>query len=416
LIRKKISIIIKNNPGGAEQASGDDDLKSMVSRLSLGGAGLGGSGSRASLNGSTDSPKPSRRVSTRGVGGADMPQEDDDFFNEIARSSSNRNVAPSSGQNMTEEEELQMALALSQSEAEAATAPAPTGGSAKPPKEESKKKSGKSSTSKSKSSTRVSGSQQPPAPAAAQPSGTDASEAVTDFTSALTELDQGKLESASALLSRALDKLPKDPKVAQQILPVVHEWAAYRLLIALILEMNRLANERLWAQRALLAKFAALVATSGAITLNEHRMITLRMAINRNLEVGNYYTAAEFIRVMQSTPNLSPEGTPNSLHDRWALLFCKSNQISSLDAESLQLKFEVCRQRGSETVIPVGATYDPNTGVRIDGKPLIMCTRTMRLIRGAEFLQCTRCRATFAPTVTDSSCAYCAGQISKRQM
>lgn len=362
----------------------------MVSRLSLGGAPVG---SRQSLTSSTDSPKPSRRAASRQSFAPPETQSngsaDDDFFDELNRTKSNRTIA--SPPNMTEEEQLQMALALSQSEADAAGGSGSSSGTPKTSSKSSKSKKKDGSKSKDKLQKQSSVKVSPAKPPAAAPGG-DASEAVTNFTSALTQLDQGHLEHAFMLLGRALSKLPQEPEVAQQIAPVVHEWAAYRLLISLLIEMNRLEKERLWAQRALLAKFAALVATSGAITLSEHRLITLRMAINRNLEVGNFYTAAEFVRVMQAQPNLSEP-----------------------DITALKTKFDMCREHGTESVIPVGATYDPNTGVRLEGRVLILCTKTMRLIRGNEFAQCSRCRATFSPSAVSDSCIFCTGPIAKRQ-
>lgn len=408
----------------------------MASRLSL-----GGNPSRPNIvTAHTESPKPSRRgvgrVSSSNLSGSNLAgsgisegDDDSDFFAELAKPSSSAKIATSQPDaSMSEEEQLQMALALSQSEAESKSLSASTSTPTLPPKTDKvdkteaatkleksgsgtlRKKEGKAAKetkdskgsskdkphskkkkSVDKSSLKASPSSSAAPAAAPQPTG-DAAEAVSDYTAALVELDQGQLEKSSALLAKALEKLPKDPAVAQQLLPIQHEWAAYRLLIALSLEVTRLENERLWGQRALVAKFAALVATSGANFMVEHRLIALRMAINCNLEVGNFFTAAEFIRVMQGIPNLAQP-----------------------DTEALAAKMDVARSHGTETVLPENATYDPNAGgVLVDGRRPLLCTKTMRLIRAPEFSQCSRCRAMFAPSAV-ASCPYCSGAVSTKK-
>jgi hypothetical protein len=99
--------------------------------------------------------------------------------------------------------------------------------------------------------------------------------------------------------------------------PALKEVGAYRLMTALLIEVNRLEAERLWAQRALVARFVAYVAVA-FISNPEHKKIALRMAINRNMELGNFFTAAEFIQVRKIAFQqllLMVVNTPRSLSD-----------------------------------------------------------------------------------------------------
>jgi hypothetical protein len=77
------------------------------------------------------------------------------------------------------------------------------------------------------------------------------------------------------------------------------ELGAYRLLVALLLEVNRLEREQLWAQQAVIARFVAYIAVA-FISNSNHKRVALRMAINKNMFVGNFFSAAEFIQVLSS--------------------------------------------------------------------------------------------------------------------
>jgi len=63
-----------------------------------------------------------------------------------------------------------------------------------------------------------------------------------------------------------------------------------------MLEMQRLEQEKLWEQRALLARFVAEIAAA-TLSRTEHRLIALRCGINRNLEIGNFLTAGRILGV-----------------------------------------------------------------------------------------------------------------------
>lgn len=204
-----------------------------------------------------------------------------------------------------------------------------------------------------------------------------------EYQSAIEALEKGKLAEAKTIMHAALSQLSE--LAFQSNAEVVSLWCVYAQLIDLLLEMERLKQEELFAQRALLARFVGLLGLR--LENSEHALICMRLAVNRNLEMENFRTAAQLLTSLASMKDLS-----------------------DLDRENMHLKQQICAQHTySEAHIPVGATLDSVSGqFLINGASYVLCHKSMQLAREAAQLFCPYCDATFAErSMPSRKCTFC---------
>lgn len=207
--------------------------------------------------------------------------------------------------------------------------------------------------------------------------------AFEEYNSAIDALEHGKLAEAKTFMHAALSQLSE--LAFQSNAEVVTQWCIYAQLIGLLLEMERLQQEELFAQRALLARFVGLLGLR--LENSAHALICMRLAVNRNLEMENFRTAAQLLTSLATMKDLL-----------------------DLDRENMLLKQQICAQHVySEEHIPTGATLDSVSGqFLINGASYVLCHKTMQLARDATHLFCPYCDATFAErSVPSRKCSYC---------
>lgn len=215
--------------------------------------------------------------------------------------------------------------------------------------------------------------------------------ATNEFKEAMTHLNSGNIDEASAFINSAVSQVnelafKKQPEILK-------DWCVYSQLLSLLCEMQRLENENLFKQRALLALFVSRLAIDH-ISNFEHKLISLRMGINRNMELGNYNSASELLNIFIKLPNL-PEK----------------------DKERAKTKLKMCEDAGaSEKFPPLGAELDTKTNrFTINGKPYILCMQSMRIIRETTHLRCPYCEATFSEfnRSVQSKCLFCFSSLEQ---
>ena len=204
-----------------------------------------------------------------------------------------------------------------------------------------------------------------------------------EYQAAIDALDKGKLAEAKNFMHAALSQLSE--LAFQSNAEVVIQWCVYAQLISMLLEMERLKQEQLFAQRALLARFVGLLGLH--LENSEHALICMRLAVNRNLEMENFRTAAQLLTSLNGMKGLT-----------------------DLDRENMTQKQQICAQHVySEAHIPTGATLDSVSGqFLINGASYVLCHKTMQLARDATHLFCPYCDATFAErSIPSRKCTFC---------
>ena len=207
--------------------------------------------------------------------------------------------------------------------------------------------------------------------------------AQAEFDSAMVQLNEGRVSEANTSLHAALSQLTE--LAFKNNVQVATQWCIYSQLAGLLVEMERLKAEHLFAQRALLARFVGLLGLR--LESTEHALICLRMAINRNLEMGNFRTAAQLLQSMAAMPNVSP-----------------------LDQQNIPKKQEICAQNNySEAHVPTEAILDQVSGqFLLHGYSYALCYKNMQLIRDPTHFVCRYCEATFAEKASpDRKCSFC---------
>lgn len=203
-----------------------------------------------------------------------------------------------------------------------------------------------------------------------------------EFKKAIKHLNSGNFDEASAFVNSALSQI--NEQTFNKESHKLKNWCIYSQIISLLCEMQRLENEKLFKQRALLSKFVAQLSFKSLSNL-EHILISLRMGINRNLEIGNYNTASELLNLMSTLDKL-PEN----------------------DKRNIQIKKELCKEKNFlEKYPPVG--IDSENELTINGKPFCLCLQAMRLVREKTHLFCEYCEATFSELnrSKQSNCLFC---------
>lgn len=203
-----------------------------------------------------------------------------------------------------------------------------------------------------------------------------------EFDQAIKHLESGNIDEASAYVNSALSQI-NDVTFKKEADKLI-SWCVYSQLISILCEMQRLESEKLFKQRALLARFASIIAFNGISNL-EHKLICLRMGINRNMEIGNYHTAYELLNLMKKVEDLPDE-----------------------DKKNIEIKMKICEEENLvESYPPLG--IDSDDQFTINGKPYNLCMQAMRLIRENSHLVCEYCEATFsdANRSKQSKCLYC---------
>lgn len=211
--------------------------------------------------------------------------------------------------------------------------------------------------------------------------------AQAEFDSAIDKLNQGRISEANTDLHAALSQLTE--LAFKNNVPIATQWCYYSQLVTLLVEMERLEKANFFAQRALLARFVGLLGLR--LDTTAHALICLRLAINRNLEMENFRTAAQLLQSMTSM-----------------------NALTDLDLENLPKKQELCAQNNyTETHIPTGAVLDQVSGqFLLNGYSYAMCYKTLQLIRDPTHHVCRYCDATFAERATaDRKCAFCGSDL-----
>jgi hypothetical protein len=214
--------------------------------------------------------------------------------------------------------------------------------------------------------------------------------AQSEFEEAIKNLEQGRVQEASADIHAALSQLTE--LAFKGNVAIATEWCLYGQLTGLLVEMNRLKAEGLFAQRALVARFVGLLALK--LENQDHALIGLRMAVNRNLEMENYRTAAQLLQSMVSMPSLT-----------------------ELDKENIPKKQALCGAKNfSEANVPVDAVLDSTSGqFLLHGYSYALCHTTMQLIRDPSHFLCPYCQATFSEkSRPDSRCSFCAHPLSSQ--
>lgn len=207
--------------------------------------------------------------------------------------------------------------------------------------------------------------------------------ATTAFQTALELLNSGKLTDAKNSMHAALSQLSQI--AFQSNASIVQTWCFYAQIINLLSEMERLKNDHLFAQQALLARFVGLLGLR--LEDSEHALICMRMAVNRNLEMENFRTAAQLLTSMTSMGGLTES-----------------------DNENMKKKQTICAQHTySEAHIPIGAHLDAVSGqFLLNGASYVLCHKTLQLARDPTHLFCPYCDATYSErAVSDNKCTYC---------
>lgn len=214
--------------------------------------------------------------------------------------------------------------------------------------------------------------------------------ATHEFEEAIRHLENGNIDEASAFVNSALSQVnelafKKQPEILK-------DWCAYSQLLSLLCEMQRLENEDLYKQKALLASFVSRLAFEN-IPNTEHKIISLRMGINRNLEIGNFNTASHLLKI-----------------------YLKLDHSQS-EQEIANAKLKMCQDSDlMEKYPPLGAELDPRTSTfTINGKPYALCMQSMRLIRETTHLRCPYCGATFSEVnrSVQSKCLFCFSNLDQ---
>jgi hypothetical protein len=211
--------------------------------------------------------------------------------------------------------------------------------------------------------------------------------AQAEYQSALEKLNQGRCGEANTALHAALSQLTE--LAFKNNVSVTTQWCVYSQLTGLLVEMDRLKNENLFAQRALLSRFVGLVGLR--LENPDHSLICLRMAINRNIEMENFRTAAQLLQSMASL-----------------------NSLTELDKENIPKKQQICASHNySEAHLPTGAILDAISGqFLLNGYSYALCHKSMQLIRDPTHHFCTYCDATFAERATsDRKCSFCGSNL-----
>jgi len=176
-------------------------------------------------------------------------------------------------------------------------------------------------------------------------------------------VDRGEFFDANSVFMQAIAQLVNFDKnaymtFAQEILFTVRYAQASHFLY----EMQRLKNEKLYRQMALIAKYV------GDLTLQpQHQLINMRIAIRINFQVGNFYTAARFINLISL-----PE---------------KEQYSEILKAAEEKDYKDLC-------VLKDAPDY------------IVLCYLTMRVIHGSSYSKCSFCAATFRAQSL-SNCIFC---------
>lgn len=205
----------------------------------------------------------------------------------------------------------------------------------------------------------------------------------TEFQAALEHLSSGRLAEAKTSMHAALSQLSE--LAFQNNATTVPLWCAYAQIISLLTEMERLKQGQLFAQQALLARFVGLLGLR--LEDSEHALVCMRMAVNRNLEMENFRTAAQLLTSMAAMKGLTEK-----------------------DNENMKRKQNICAQHTySEAHIPTGASLDSVSGqFLLNGASYVLCHKTMQLARDATHLFCPYCDATFSDrAVSNRKCTYC---------
>jgi len=136
-----------------------------------------------------------------------------------------------------------------------------------------------------------------------------------------------------------------------------------------LLEMQRLQFEKLYKQLALLSRFTADLAVQP-----HHRLTNIRIAINLNFQVGNFFTVGRFITLLKETGVQFPE---QPLYDEM---------------------FKTCEENTyQEHSVPVGMT---------NPQAINFCFQTLRVIHGNTNDFCPFCKSTFQLKLL-TNCIYC---------
>ena len=207
--------------------------------------------------------------------------------------------------------------------------------------------------------------------------------AQVEFENAMKKLNGGHLVEANAAIAAALSQL--NELAFKNNVAVATQWCTYAQLIGLLVEMQRLNSEKLYAQRALLARFVGLLGLR--LENQDHALICLRMAINRNMELENFRTAGQLLQSFASMPALS-----------------------ELDRQNLPKKLDICAAHNySEAHVPTGSSLDPVSGqFLLNGYSYALCHKTMLLIRDPTHHVCRYCDATFSEQASqDHKCYFC---------
>jgi len=207
--------------------------------------------------------------------------------------------------------------------------------------------------------------------------------AQAEFDVAMEKLNKGMIAEANSSLAAALSQL--NELAFKNNASIATQWCFYSQLAGLLVEMQRLTRERLFAQKALLARFVGLLGLR--LENQEHALICLRMAINRNMEMENFRTAGQLLQSFSTMPALT-----------------------DMDRQNVPRKLDLCAEHHySEAHIPDGASLDPVSGqFLLNGYSYALCQKTMLLIRDPTHHVCPYCEATFSEQASqDRKCYFC---------
>jgi len=202
-------------------------------------------------------------------------------------------------------------------------------------------------------------------------SDSDAKASAAEFMkSAITDLEAGHFDTALMYNSKAITALASNSSLQNEARYCAQYKVALRLLVKLSLPQTSPKD----------SAFLSWILTSLCLK-PQHRIISFRMAIKKNIQAGNYGAAYNLIQYFVQ-------------------------RVKPVDMDTMNARIAFCEQQNK---INADERFSYEGFDYRHGQPLLFCAKTFELITKKSYLGCRICHVTLAPAASSvgAKCMIC---------
>jgi len=197
--------------------------------------------------------------------------------------------------------------------------------------------------------------------------------AADSMKSAMVDLENGNFDTSLMYIGKAISQLGSVPTVST-LQQEIEYCVRYKMALNILVKMNIPETSPL--QGAYLSRILA-----GIPLKPVHRVICIRMAVKRNIKVGNYNIAYTLLQYLVS-------------------------RVKPMDIEAINTKLDFCDKNGrinlderfSKYACQCGVTSNVGAFACSCGQLIKYCAKTLELIDKKSYLMCRICKLNFAAT------------------